>query len=46
VGLIVHDEDDDDVRYVLVTGEPPTLEVHAWMTVREARAEVRTIGEG
>jgi hypothetical protein len=35
-GLIVHDEDDDDVRYVLVTGELPHFEVHGWITVREA----------
>jgi hypothetical protein len=45
-GLIVHDEDDEDARYVLVTGEPPTFTIHGWTTVREAKEKGRRIGEG
>ena len=45
-GLIVHDEDDDDARYVLVTGQMPTFKVHGWTTVGEARQHGRRIGEG
>jgi hypothetical protein len=39
-GLIVPDEGDEDARYVLVTGEPPTMTVNGWTTVGEAK--VRT----
>jgi hypothetical protein len=44
--LVVHDEDDDDARYVLVTGEAPDFMVHGWMTVSEAKRHGRRIGEG
>ena len=45
-GLVVHDEDDDEARYVLVTGRAPTFEVRGWVTVGEARRLGRRIGEG
>jgi hypothetical protein len=44
-GLVVRDEDDDEARYVLVTGEAPTYEVHDWISVGEARGDKPT-GEG
>jgi hypothetical protein len=45
-GLIVYDEDDDDARYVIVTGQAPTFEIHGWITVREARETGKRIGQG
>jgi hypothetical protein len=45
-GLIVYDDDDDDARYVLVTGRAPTFSVRGWTTVREAKEKGRRIGEG
>jgi hypothetical protein len=44
--LIVHDEGDEDARYVLVTDEPPNFTIHGWMTVREAKKRGERIGEG
>jgi hypothetical protein len=45
-GLIVYDEDDDEARYVLVTGQPPAFTIHGWITVGQARKRGRRIGEG
>jgi len=45
-GLVVHDEDDDEARYVLVTGRAGTYHVHGWTTVGDARRLGRRIGEG
>jgi hypothetical protein len=45
-GLVVHDEDDDDARYVLVTGWAPHFQVRGWTTVGEAKRQGRRIGEG
>ena len=45
-GPIVHDEADEDARYVPVTGQPPALVVHGWTTAREARERDRRIGRG
>ena len=45
-GLVVHDEDDDDTRYVLVTGEMPNFKVVGWTTVGEAKRHGRRMGEG
>jgi hypothetical protein len=45
-GLVVHDEGDEDARYVLVTGEPPTFEIRGWITVGEAKRQGKLIGEG
>lgn len=44
--LVVHDADDDDARYVLVTGRLPTFEVHDWTTVGEAKRLGKRIGQG
>jgi hypothetical protein len=45
-GLIVYDEDDEDTRCVLVTGQARNFNVHGWITVREAKKKGRRIGEG
>jgi hypothetical protein len=45
-GLVVHDEDDEDTRYALVTGRVPNFVVQGWTTVGEARRTDRRIGEG
>ena len=45
-GLVVHDENDDEARYVLVTGRMPTFQVRGWTTVGEAKRLGRRIGEG
>jgi hypothetical protein len=45
-GLVVHDDGDDEARWVLVTGEPPRMKLHGWTTVAEARKHGQTIGEG
>ena len=42
-GLVIHDEGDDDARYVLVTGETPDFTVHGWTTVGEAKQQGRRI---
>ena len=44
--LIVHDEGDDEARYVLVTGKMPTFTVHGWTTVGAAKDSGRRIGDG
>jgi hypothetical protein len=45
-GLVVTDEGDDATRVVMVTGEPPTMTIHGWTTVGEAKRTGRRIGEG
>jgi hypothetical protein len=45
-GLIVYDQDDDDTRYVLVTGNVPTMRIHGSITVAEARRKGFRIREG
>ena len=44
-GLVIHDQGDEDARWVLVTGQSPTFTIHGWTTVREAKEEGRRIGE-
>ena len=46
VGLFVYDDDDDDARWVLVTGVMPQFRVHGWITVGEAKQRGFRIGEG
>lgn len=46
IGFWVPDDDDDDARYVLVTGRVPRFEVHGWITAGEAKRVGRRIGEG
>jgi hypothetical protein len=45
-GIVVYDEDDDDARYVLVTGKMPTFTVRGWTTVGEAKRLGKRIGQG
>jgi hypothetical protein len=35
--LIVHDDDDDEAIFYLVTGMPPVLTVQGWLTGRDAK---------
>jgi hypothetical protein len=45
-GLLVDDDGDDDVVYVLVTGWTPTFEIHGGITLREAKKAGRRIRVG
>ncbi len=44
--IVVRDDDDDDLRIVLVTGRAPTYEIHGWTTVADAKRNGFRIGRG
>jgi hypothetical protein len=45
-GMIVWDDDPDDMRYVLVTGGPDEYELVGWITVGDAKKRGFAIREG